>query len=141
MTRSTLAAVGVGAAALVASLTGTPATSAAFTDSAVATSGALTSTTVPAPVVTCGTLAVGSARINWTAVAGATGYRVHSGANGATVTTVGPGVTSQTYTGLISGGTFWVEALRDFGTVQWESVSSNTASYSVLLLVVALCSA
>ncbi|MFI5428342.1 hypothetical protein [Aeromicrobium sp. UC242_57] len=128
-------AAGSAAMLLVAS----PAAAVPWTDAAPVTGGTLTARTIPAPVASCGLLSVGSVQISWTAVPGATGYVLHHGNAGATVETVGAGVTSKHFTGLITGGTFWVEAQTNYGSVTWKSAASNSLGYSVLLVLVGLC--
>ncbi len=94
--------------------------------------------TVAAPTLSCGTLQTMSTALTWTPVAGATGYRLHYGIAGATTETVGPAVTSKTFTS-IGTGTFWAEAERTSGGNTWRSVVSNTKRYTVVLGAVGTC--
>jgi signal peptidase I len=99
---------------------------------------AATSATIPAPVVSCGLLSIGSARLNWTPMPSATGYVLHYGPGGGTSETVGPGTTSKTFSGLITSGTFTVQA--QYGSLPWISPASNSKNYSVFLAALSLCS-
>ena len=93
--------------------------------------------TVPAPATfTCGALGALSVRFHWTAVTGATNYTLHYGASGAQ-TTVVTGTTT-VVTAVVSGGTAWVQANRNFGATTWTSAASPTRSYTVA--AVSLCS-
>ncbi len=115
-------------------------TMAMFSDTSLVTGGTLTALTVPPPVVSCGTLSVGTTRLNWTAVPGATGYTLHYGTGGSVTENVGPGVTDKTFTGLVTSGTFSVEAKINYGSTTWTSVASNKKRYTVLLVLVGICS-
>lgn len=127
--RATAAAV-----ASVAVIAG-PASAAPWTDAVGVTGTTLTAGTVPATSLSCGALGVLSVTFNWTAVPGATSYTLHYGSGGSsTVTTTS---TSRTIVSAISGGTAWVVVNRDFGSVTWSSVASNTRTYTVA--VVSLC--
>ncbi len=131
----------VGTAAFAASIAvASPASAVQWTDTVAITGAAYTASTVPAPVVSCGLLGVGSARLNWTAVPGATSYVLHYGTGGATSETVGGGVTTKLFSGLATSGTFTVEAKINYGSVTWTSATSNARSYTVLLFLVSLCS-
>ncbi|HET9423662.1 MAG TPA: signal peptidase I [Nocardioides sp.] len=110
-------------------------TAAAFTDTAAASTGNLSSVTVPAPVVSCGTLIVGTTTLTWTPVARATGYTLHYGPNGSVTENVGPGVTSKSFSGLATSGVFSVEARLG----SWSSATSNAKNYTVLLLLAGVC--
>lgn len=127
--RATAAAV-----ASVAVVAG-PASAAPWTDPAAVTGTTLTAATVPATTLSCGALGVLSVTFNWTAVPGATSYTVHYGSGGSSTTTTAG--TSVTLVAAITGGTAWVVANRDFGSVTWSSVASNTRTYTVA--VVSLC--
>ena len=105
-----------------------PGWAAPWTDPATVSGSSYTAGVVGAPVVTC-TTGLATVRFNWAAVPGATGYRVHYGSGGGTLD-VGSAVTSYAIT-LLGSGTFWVEALRAFPSVAWESVASNKKNYSV----------
>lgn len=129
----------IGTAVLVLSCGG-PAQAVPWTDAAPVTGGTFTARTIPAPVAACGLISVGSVQVSWAAVSGATGYVLHSGANGATTETVGPTVLSKSLSGLISGGRFWVEAQTNYGSVTWTSLPSNSLTYTNLLFLVGLCS-
>ena len=128
---STLVVALVLAGALVPSRV-TP-TMAAFTDAATVQTGSLSTTTVPAPVVTCGALAVGSVRLNWAPVAGATSYTLHYGSGGGTTETGQVlTVTTKRISGLLRAGVFSVHANTLYGTTTWTSVESNKKNYSIL---------
>lgn len=115
----------------------TQAFAAFWTDSVTVGGTTYTASTIPAPATfTCGALGVLSVKFNWSAVAGATDYTVHYGSGGASTTTVTG--TTVTITSVISGGTAWVQANRNFGSTTWTSAGSNTRSYTVA--VVSLCS-
>ena len=134
--RRTIAAAAVlGTLALIQ----TPASWASFTDTATLTqpTAAISTATVPAPVVSCGLLAVGSVTLNWAAVPGATDYTVYSGTTALGNTS---GATSYKITGgLISSGTATVVAHHDYGSTTWDSQPSNPVSYTILVLAVAAC--
>jgi hypothetical protein len=117
----------------------TPAIAGPWTDDVPITGSALTAYTVPAPVVSCGTLTIGTTRLNWTAVPGATSYLLHYGTGGGTSETVGSAVLSKTFSGLITSGTFTVQAQINYGSTTWTSVSSNSKNYTVLLIAVGIC--
>jgi signal peptidase I len=133
-----LAAVAVlGLVGAVGGQAAAPWTLAAWTDAAGVSGTTLTAYTVPAaPTFTCGTVGAFSVRFNWTAVSGATDYTLHYGSAGATTLTTAS--TTATITTAISGGTAWVVANRNFGSVTWSSVASQSRSYTVA--VVSLCS-
>lgn len=127
----------VGSTLMIAS----PAVATPWTDDPVEVTAVLTaatSATIPAPVVSCGLLNVGSTRLNWTAMPSATGYVLHYGPGGGTSETVGPGVTSKTFSGLVTSGTFSVQAR--YGSAPWTSPASNSKNYTVVLIAVGLCS-
>ena len=117
----------------------TPAIAGPWTDDVPITDSVLTAYTVPPPVVSCGTLTIGTTRLNWTAVPGATSYLLHYGTGGGTSETVGPAVLSKTFSGLITSGTFTVQAQIDYGSTTWTSASSNAKNYTVLLIAVGIC--
>jgi hypothetical protein len=124
-------------AMLALALSGPPkATYAWYTDSAVMDSGTFGAGTIPAPTLTCGALGVLSVTFDWTAVPGATSYTLHYGTGGSL--TLDLAGTTATLIAAIAGGTAWVVAHRDFGQTTWDSVNSNTRSYTVA--VVSLCS-
>jgi signal peptidase I len=127
----------VGAAAVLA--VGSPAAAASWTDAVAVSGTTLSAYTVPAPVVSCGALAVGSAKLNWTAVPGATEYVLHYAASGATAETVSGSTLSKTFSGVATSGTFTVEARINYGSATWASVPSNAKNYSVLLFLVSTC--
>ncbi|MCW2765340.1 MAG: signal peptidase [Nocardioides sp.] len=127
------------AVAAVGVLWPAPGWAAPWTDSIEVAGTPSTAAVVPPPVVSCSGLSVGSATLNWTAVTGATNYRIHYGGSGGTTETVPSSVTSKVFSGLVTSGQFSVEALRNFGSVTWESVTSNKKNYSVLLFLVSTC--
>lgn len=108
----------------------------AWTDAAVVTGSHLAAVTPTAPVLSCGPAGIGSISLSWTAVPGATAYRVHSGLLGNTVQDVPANQTSVTFTGV--SGTASVQAI--FGSTDWISPSSATLSYSALTGVLGTCS-
>lgn len=111
-------------------------TLASWTDSATATGGTLSVYTVPpSPSFDCGAVGALSVTFTWTAVAGASSYTVHYGSGGASTLTTTD--TSATITSAVSSGTAWVVTNRNFGSVTWSSVPSNTRTYTVAL--VSLC--
>lgn len=85
----------------------------------------------------CGLLGVRSVTFNWSAVQGATSYTLHYGQNGTSTRKIAAPSTSAQITTLISGGTAWVEADRDFASTTWTSAPSRTRSYTVA--IVSLC--
>lgn len=107
----------------------TPQAHAAWTDSVPVTGGTVSTVAVTATSATCGPLGVGLPTISWTAVPGATGYRLRYGAWGAETLEVGSGTTSTVLTGLVVGGTFTVEVL--YGS--WVSAPSAPLTYTVAL--------
>lgn len=125
------------AVALVAALAVASPAAAAWTDSVPVTGTTLTAYTVPKPATfTCGALGVLSVTFTWSSVVGATDYTLHYGSGGSLTRSVTG--TSATITTAISGGTAWIVANRTFGSTTWNSVASNTRSYTVAL--VSLCS-
>ena len=114
-----------------------PGWAAPWTDPAAISGSTYAATVVGAPTLSC-TVSVGSVRFDWTAVGSATGYRLHYGSGGATTEVVSSAVTTRTIS-LFGSGTFWVETLRAFPSVTWESVASNKKSYSITALVLASC--
>ncbi len=114
-----------------------PGWAAPWTDPVPVSGSSYTAGVVGAPVVSC-TVSVGSVRFDWSAVASATGYRVHYGTGGGTSLPVGSGVTTYSVS-LFGAGTFWVEALRAFPSATWESASSNKKSYAITAVVLASC--
>lgn len=132
---------GVGAVVLLVLSTGVLAhrssdTLAAWTDAVGVRPVTVGTAAVPAPATfTCGGLGAFSVTFSWAAVPGATSYTLHYGAGGSSTRTV-TGTSSVVVT-LISGGTAWVNANKDYGSTTWTSVNSNTRSYAVAL--VSLC--
>lgn len=134
--RTRVLLVGLVAVATVA-LSGAPQTTYAwYTDSAAMDTGTFGADTIPAPTLSCGALGVLSVTFDWTAVPGATSYTLHYGSGGSS--TLDLAGTTATLVAAIAGGTAWVVAHRDFGQTTWDSVDSNTRSYTVA--VVSLCS-
>lgn len=125
-------AIVAGSATAAAVAIAAPAQATAWTDDVPLTGTSLTSTTVAAPSLSCGTLGVFSVTFNWTAVSGATSYQLTAG--GTTSTVSG---TTKTITAVISGGTATVKAVRDFGSTTWTSAASNQRTYTVA--AVSLC--
>jgi hypothetical protein len=109
---------------------------ATFTDNAPVSGSTIQAYTVPTTTLNCGTLGVASVTFTWPAVANATSYTLHYGANGGTTVTTTE--TSRTLVTLINGGTAWVTVNRAFGSTTWSSAASNKRSYTVA--VVSLCS-
>lgn len=118
----------------VALVSGGAAAHAAWADTARATSGALGASTVAVPTATCGFSLLGSQGFAWAAVAGATGYRVHHGAGGATVTDVSAAQTTFSTSTPVSGGTFYVRTRHAYPSVEWTSAASNQLTYTVTAL-------
>jgi len=114
------------------------ASAAPWTDPVSVGGTTLTATTVPAPATLNCSSGIGSTDFSWSAVAGAASYTFHYGSDGSVAKLVAG--TSTSVSGLISGGTAWVEANRDFGSVTWTSVPSPTRTYTILLLVLGSCS-
>lgn len=133
-----LGAVAGGVAVLV--LGGAVAAQAAWSDSATANSGSVGAFALVTPVARCAGLQIGSTDVRWAAVPGATGYRVHYGSGASQSEDVGPGVTTYRLLGLVTGGTFRVEALRDYPQVEWRSPPSNDVTYTNLLALLGTCS-
>ncbi|MCW2799062.1 MAG: signal peptidase, partial [Aeromicrobium sp.] len=131
--RSVAVAV-VGSSLMVA----TPAMATPWTDTVPVTGSVYTAHTVPAPVASCGLLGLGSVRVNWTAVTGATAYVLHYGAGGGTSETVAAGVTTKQFTGATSG-TFTIQAQINYGSTTWSSVASNSKTYSITLGLLGVC--
>ncbi|MFL6156056.1 MAG: signal peptidase I [Marmoricola sp.] len=114
--------------------TRTTPTQAAWVDGAATTGSTFSTGSVPAPAsFTCGALGIFSVTFNWSAVPGATSYTLHYGSSGATTSAPITGTTT-TVTTLISGGTAWITANRNFGSTTWTSVPSSTRSYSVIAI-------
>lgn len=108
-----------------------------WTDGVNITGTTLTAGAIAPPATfTCGALGLLSVTFNWAAVSGATSYTLHYGSGGSQTSTIAG--TSATLVSAISGGTAWVVANRDFGSVTWSSVASTTRTYTVA--VVSLCS-
>ena len=96
----------------------------------------LTAATVAAPgALQCSPLGIASLFFSWPAVPGATRYTFHYGTNGTSTRTVLDTETS--LLGLIAGGTAFVVADVDLGSVTWHSSASPQVQY--LFLGVALC--
>jgi signal peptidase I len=128
-----VALAAVGATLVVAS----PASAAFWTKAAPITGTTFTANTIAAPATfTCGGLGLLSVTFNWESVAGATGYTLHYGSGGATTKTVTGTSTSTSITSAISGGTAWIVADRNFGSVTWNSGPSNTRTYTVAVVSV-----
>jgi signal peptidase I len=109
-----------------------PAGAAAWTDPVAISGSTFTAGTVPPPAFDCFAVNVLSVTFAWTAVSGATSYTVHYGSGGSqTASTTN---TSYTTVSVISGGTAWVVANRNYGSTTWSSVASNTRSYTVAVL-------
>ncbi|TIC85514.1 hypothetical protein [Nocardioides sp. GY 10127] len=131
MSRRLLPALAAGLLVLVTPTGG--AAEAAWSDA-----GALTGTTVTAagptgPVLSCGLLTLGGAQVTWTAVPGATGYRVrYSGADH----DVSAATLSQSFTAVLGSSTVTVSAL--LGST-WVSTASNTRTVTVVGGLVGVC--
>lgn len=124
-------ATAVATMAVVAGPAG-PAVSAPWTDDVVVTGTALTTATVPPSAsFRCGTVGVLSVTFDWDAVPGATSYTLHYGLNGSSILVSLD--TTETILAAITGGTAWVVANRNFGSVTWSSLASNTRTYTVAL--------
>ncbi len=130
--RMTMASVGT--TLCVGSVLAAPPSWAAWTDPVSISGTTLSAGVLSPPVVSCGGLQVGSVTITWTAVPGATGYRLSYGAAGTTTENVAAGVTSKNLSG---SGTF---SVRTLGLGSWVSASSNSKQYASLALVLGTCS-
>ncbi len=116
--------------------------SAYWTASTELTSGSITAGTIPAPAISCGSLAVLSVQFSWTAVADVTNYEFHYTENGAASVTLPSTQTTYSRSGtLVIGehGDAWVYALRNFGQTTWGSPPSNTLGYGITFGVLAQC--
>ncbi|SDD88944.1 hypothetical protein [Nocardioides lianchengensis] len=116
-----------------------------WTDTATVTGTTITAATVPAPVLACGGLSLGSVQFNWPAVAGATGYTVtfidSTGTASASYDTTGTSFAA-TSGALITSGTARVRAKVPYGggATTWISGPSNVRNYSAVAGLVGLCS-
>jgi len=138
--RSATVATIAGGLTVLSVVAASPTWATPWTDPVAVTGGNYTASTVPAPVVSCGALGIASVTINWTAVSGATGYLLHYGTGGATSQSVGSGVTSKVFSGVATSGVFTVEAQINYGSTTWSSAPSNAKNYTVVLLVLGVCS-
>ncbi|MCM0622083.1 hypothetical protein [Nocardioides bruguierae] len=107
-------------------------------EAAWADSAALTGTTVTAagpagPVLSCGALTLGGADVSWTAVPGATGYRLTYGGADHDVSAA---TLTQHFTSLLGTSTVTVRAR--FGTT-WVSNSSNSRTVTVVAFLIGVC--
>lgn len=104
-----------------------PSLALAFWADTVQVTGASIRTVTPtAPVASCGAVSGSSITVNWTAVPGATGYRLSHGDQGSpTIEEVSSAVTSRTFTNRVDGR-FTVQTR--YGTT-WISGSSNQLRY------------
>lgn len=118
------------AAATGGLLAGAAAAHAVWVDAGAATSGALTVASVPTTTVTCGSATLVGRNFTWTAVAGATGYRLRHGPGGATVTDVSAATLSFEAADTTAGSTFWVLVRRAYPAVEWVSPASNVRTYT-----------
>lgn len=106
-----------------------------WTDPATVTGTTLTAATVPAPVLACGGLSLGSVQFNWPAVPGATGYTItfidSTGTANASYDTTGL-TFAATSSALIASGTARVRAKVPYGggATTWVSGPSNVRTYS-----------
>lgn len=107
-------------------------TLAAWTDPVTPVEAGFSATTIPAPSFSCGLIGAFSVRFNWSAVPGATSYTLHYGSGGSQTRTTTS--TSETVTTLISGGTAWVTAHRDYGSTTWTSANSTIRHYTVAFI-------
>jgi signal peptidase I len=136
-------AVAVGLLAVGAALpTPTLSTLATFTDAATMTSGSFSALTIPAPVLTCGAVGGGTVTINWTAVAGATGYTLtYTGGTSSPAANATSATISSPFGAVGTGtGTATLVANHNYGSVTWSSAASNTVSYRFNFLANATCS-
>jgi hypothetical protein len=134
--------VAAGIVALTAGLAavtgaGPKGTVAAFTDTVAVGTSTMSTSSVPAPTLSCGPLGVLSVGFTWSSVSGATNYTLFYN-NGSSSTTVSG--LSTTITGALNlSSTAWVVANRNFGSTTWLSARSNSKNYT-FLAVVSLCS-
>jgi signal peptidase I len=116
-----------------------------WTDSVTpVTTGALSTTTIPAPAAfTCSLNGLRTQAVfSWGAVTGATKYVFHYGTGGTTTFDAGTAL-GVTYgpSALTSGsGTAYVVAEHDYGSTVWTSAPSATRTYTFVLGVFANCS-
>lgn len=105
-----------------------PPAHAAWTDTVTVSGPQLGTATVSATTARCGGPWPEPATLAWDAVPHATGYRLHYGADAATVEDLPAGTTSKVLPdSTVFGHTFYVEAL--FGS--WVSAASNAKTYNV----------
>lgn len=136
------AVIAVGAMGLLAVLTLIPvgSTKAAFTDQGKATSGTLSTLTVPAPgTLTCRTLGLSGARFSWT---GSTNQRYEitftPTLGTPQVVLVPAGQNSYTTTAILNVGRATVRTVvNPDGPNPWRSAASNDVGYLVLLGITA----
>ena len=105
----------------------------AWADAAPVTGTAISTLDTVAPVLSCGPTLLGSVTLTWSAVPGATGYRLHSGPLGALVTDLPATTHSTTFVGV--AGVLTVETL--YGP--WASQGSESRAYSALTGVLGTC--
>lgn len=116
-----------------------------WTDSAPVSGTTITAATVPAPVLSCGGLSLGSVQLSWPAVPGAAGYTVtfvdSTGTATASYETTGT-TFAATSSALIASGTARVRARVSYGggATTWVSGSSNVRSYSAVAGLLGVCS-
>lgn len=116
---------------------------AAWTDHVPVTGATLTTATVPAPVLACGLLGLGSVQFTWPAVPGASGYRItftdSTGTNTVSSDTTQTSVTA-TSASVITGGTAVVRTKVTYpGGATWISAASNSRGYTVVAGLLGLC--
>lgn len=106
-------------------LVATPAL-ASWADTVTVTGTSLSTVTPTAPVASCVTPTVTNITVSWTAMPGATGYRLSYGdQNSPTIEEVGPGVLTKTFPNRVDGR-FTVRTL--YGST-WISAPSNQLRY------------
>lgn len=129
--RAVRTAAAAGTVAMLA--VGGPASGAPWTDDVQVSGPGLTAAVIPPTTLTCQSLNLLSLRFSWTAVAGATSYRLFYNDGNNTLDTTD---TTATVGSLVNGGSAWVVVRRNFGSTTWSSVSSNTVTYTVLLVAI-----
>jgi hypothetical protein len=104
------------------------ATAGGWTDSATVEGIDLSTVDLTAPELACTATGLGFVTVGWTAVPGATAYRLHSGMLGDVLTTLSAGVLSRTFMGV--SGEVSVEAV--FGSDTWVSPPSPSRTYAAV---------
>jgi hypothetical protein len=99
-----------------------------WSDSVAVAGSRLATAALTAPTISCGLAALLEITVSWTAVPGATAYRIHSGLLGGTLTTVSADTLSATF--VATSGVVSVEAV--LGSSTWVSPPSTSLVYSAV---------